>query len=196
MDTYALTSADSTASIWIRTLWGRFPAADVPSATSAAYAEADTSSPPKLPEPAGGRATRYDAGIQPLLFDHDLSLEELDELGDKLYDEISRGRALLLPYQLLGAVKDPEVIDERKALALELVASTKRSWLEDEVVEALLQSLQSPSSELRFAAIASAGFLSRSKRLAIRGAVMPLTREQAEADEEVRAAATAFLRRS
>jgi hypothetical protein len=138
--------------------------------------------------------SKYDPEVRLLLLGPDDPCDQdVEELSNGLYERL-RNMELAVGQQLLSGAQDPRVPEERRVLALEIVASAQILHLEEQLFRTILDSIASMSPEIRFGAVASATFLSKPRRREIRNALRPLAVRDLEEDEEVREAARAYLR--
>lgn len=122
-----------------------------------------------------------------------LACVDSDELMKSLQDELKHGNRQLA-LTLAAATCDFRFEPEARGLLLETLAAARVRWFEPETMELVRNAIESPDSELQFAAIAAASDLSRPNQAAISRVISNLLLiEPVEGD--VRQAAEAFLRR-
>ena len=110
---------------------------------------------------------------------------------ERLSDAISCGDldTLLI---LVSAIKRPSPLDEDgtyASLALETIASSRRTWIEPLVIVLVQHAASSRLSDLRFTSVAAAGDLSREGRLKVLATIRAL---HSDPEPDIAEAAQAF----
>lgn len=150
-------------------------------------AEADKRIEPALDEPSREDSALQQGDSLSKLFDGDEDIAIM-----RLRERLAKGDLSVL-LDLISAIALPPPDDEDgacAALALETIAGLRSTIFEGLVVSLVRIAVRSPLSDLRFAAVASAGELSREGRLEVLSVIRSLGTDP---DSDIQAASKAFV---
>ncbi len=162
------------------------PAAVREWSTCADYYEGPIGDPPR--GPVGFNMALRDERICSLIAE---DYSEPEPLMGSMLRDLRRGDRQLAT-RLMRVVRDASIGTTARALALEILASSKVRTIEPELREIIIEAIERRNADMQFTAVAVASDLSRQSQIILAGAIRRLV-QPGVANHWVQRAANAFL---